>query len=135
MFDTDEATGETLWELWMSGFSSAFALRPHSLDRASESGPQEVIVAIHLYMQLHLIAEGEGGLDAGAVAYFTETAPSLIPEMVVTLNNWTKAGGAGAFLTPMMRPQPVRRAAGKVGRNDPCPCGSGRKHKRCCGAN
>lgn len=23
----------------------------------------------------------------------------------------------------------------KVGRNDPCPCGSGRKHKRCCGAD
>ncbi|HRF11915.1 MAG TPA: SEC-C metal-binding domain-containing protein, partial [Candidatus Accumulibacter phosphatis] len=22
----------------------------------------------------------------------------------------------------------------KVGRNDPCPCGSGRKFKRCCGA-
>ncbi|MBV6319544.1 UPF0149 family protein [Duganella violaceipulchra] len=26
------------------------------------------------------------------------------------------------------------RAAPKVGRNDPCPCGSGKKHKRCCGA-
>ncbi len=25
-------------------------------------------------------------------------------------------------------------AAHKVGRNDPCPCGSGKKHKRCCGA-
>ncbi len=25
-------------------------------------------------------------------------------------------------------------AAGKVGRNDPCPCGSGKKYKRCCGA-
>ncbi|MBI3845321.1 MAG: SEC-C domain-containing protein [Planctomycetes bacterium] len=23
-------------------------------------------------------------------------------------------------------------AAPKVGRNDPCPCGSGKKHKRCC---
>ena len=23
----------------------------------------------------------------------------------------------------------------KVGRNDPCPCGSGRKYKRCCGSN
>lgn len=23
----------------------------------------------------------------------------------------------------------------KVGRNDPCPCGSGRKHKRCCGTS
>lgn len=22
----------------------------------------------------------------------------------------------------------------KVGRNDPCPCGSGKKHKKCCGA-
>ncbi len=26
------------------------------------------------------------------------------------------------------------RAGGKPGRNDPCPCGSGRKYKRCCGA-
>jgi len=25
-------------------------------------------------------------------------------------------------------------AMGKVGRNDPCPCGSGKKHKKCCGA-
>ncbi|MHC4123979.1 MAG: SEC-C metal-binding domain-containing protein [Planctomycetota bacterium] len=23
----------------------------------------------------------------------------------------------------------------KVGRNDPCPCGSGRKYKKCCGKN
>lgn len=28
----------------------------------------------------------------------------------------------------------VRRAAPKVGRNDPCPCGSGKKAKKCCGA-
>jgi preprotein translocase subunit SecA len=25
-------------------------------------------------------------------------------------------------------------AATKVGRNDPCPCGSGKKYKKCCGA-
>ena len=30
--------------------------------------------------------------------------------------------------------QPQRRRVPKVGRNDPCPCGSGRKYKRCCGA-
>jgi preprotein translocase SecA subunit len=28
---------------------------------------------------------------------------------------------------------PARRQANKVGRNDPCPCGSGKKYKRCCG--
>jgi len=30
--------------------------------------------------------------------------------------------------------QTVRRAK-KVGRNDPCPCGSGKKYKKCCGTN
>jgi preprotein translocase subunit SecA len=25
-----------------------------------------------------------------------------------------------------------QRATPKVGRNDPCPCGSGKKHKKCC---
>ncbi len=29
----------------------------------------------------------------------------------------------------------VRRAEPKVGRNDPCPCGSGKKYKHCCGRN
>jgi uncharacterized protein YecA (UPF0149 family) len=31
------------------------------------------------------------------------------------------------------RPQTVRRDQPKVGRNDPCPCGSGLKYKKCCG--
>jgi preprotein translocase subunit SecA len=30
-------------------------------------------------------------------------------------------------------PQTIRRATPKVGRNDPCPCGSGKKYKHCCG--
>lgn len=32
------------------------------------------------------------------------------------------------------RPVTVRREGKKVGRNDPCPCGSGKKYKKCCGA-
>jgi len=31
--------------------------------------------------------------------------------------------------------QQVVRGAAKIGRNDPCPCGSGKKYKKCCGAN
>ena len=30
-------------------------------------------------------------------------------------------------------PVTVRREASKVGPNDPCPCGSGKKYKKCCG--
>ncbi len=35
---------------------------------------------------------------------------------------------------PVEAPKPVRAGA-KVGRNDPCPCGSGKKYKKCCGVN
>ena len=31
-------------------------------------------------------------------------------------------------------PETVRHATPRVGRNDPCPCGSGRKYKKCCGS-
>ncbi|MEA3416525.1 MAG: preprotein translocase subunit SecA [Thermodesulfobacteriota bacterium] len=31
------------------------------------------------------------------------------------------------------RKKPVRRTQKKIGRNDPCPCGSGKKYKKCCG--
>ncbi|HHO75780.1 MAG TPA: preprotein translocase subunit SecA [Deltaproteobacteria bacterium] len=31
------------------------------------------------------------------------------------------------------KPSTVRRTGKKVGRNDPCPCGSGKKYKQCCG--
>lgn len=38
--------------------------------------------------------------------------------------------------SPPRHAPPARAGAGgpKVGRNDPCPCGSGQKFKRCCGA-
>jgi hypothetical protein len=35
---------------------------------------------------------------------------------------------------PLAAPKPIRRDTPKVGRNDPCPCGSGKKYKKCCGA-
>ena len=31
------------------------------------------------------------------------------------------------------KPQTVRKTGPEVGRNDPCPCGSGKKYKKCCG--
>jgi len=38
-----------------------------------------------------------------------------------------------AYAMAGARPEPYERAAPKIGRNDPCPCGSGKKYKRCCG--
>ncbi|MBQ0108740.1 MAG: SEC-C domain-containing protein, partial [Clostridiales bacterium] len=33
-----------------------------------------------------------------------------------------------------VKPTPIKKAQ-KVGPNDPCPCGSGKKYKKCCGSN
>jgi preprotein translocase subunit SecA len=39
---------------------------------------------------------------------------------------------SGGEETPVKK-KPVKRSAKKVGRNAPCPCGSGKKYKKCCG--
>ena len=43
-----------------------------------------------------------------------------------------KETGAAGAAEATVKKQPVRNAAKKVGPNDPCPCGSGKKYKKCC---
>jgi tetratricopeptide (TPR) repeat protein len=54
------------------------------------------------------------------------------------LASWRRSQGRLTFSAELVPSpavsRPVARAAPKVGRNEPCPCGSGRKYKRCCGA-
>jgi SEC-C motif-containing protein len=42
--------------------------------------------------------------------------------------------GRWSYVDGVINPKAAPRTAKKVGRNDPCPCGSGRKYKTCCGA-
>ena len=43
-----------------------------------------------------------------------------------------KETGTAAASEPQVKKVPVRNASNKVGPNDPCPCGSGKKYKKCC---
>jgi len=54
------------------------------------------------------------------------------PEAVATLERPRQQQLSFSHGGPPPRKQPVR-VADKVGRNDPCPCGSGKKYKKCCG--
>jgi SEC-C motif-containing protein len=50
------------------------------------------------------------------------------------LAEFRKSGGTWYFYDgKMVSPGQYTRETPKVGRNDPCPCGSGRKYKKCCG--
>ncbi|KPJ84739.1 preprotein translocase subunit SecA [Parcubacteria bacterium SG8_24] len=55
-------------------------------------------------------------------------AQSLMERQGVRLSAPVKAAGAGASAAA------ASDGGKKVGRNDPCPCGSGKKYKKCCGA-
>jgi len=40
--------------------------------------------------------------------------------------------GGGANEPVEVAVEPIRNRGERVGRNDPCPCGSGKKYKNCC---
>ena len=58
------------------------------------------------------------------MAESVEDAPERIPIWIEVLNAWQLKRDRGRFSS-------IRH--GKIGRNEPCPCGSGRKFKKCCG--
>ena len=83
-----------------------------------------------------------------------QEARERAPEVVALFLEWLEDGGrlaggrelalsvramASGYLKRLapdggVRRPALRRAAEKIGRNDPCPCGSGKKLKKCCGA-
>jgi preprotein translocase subunit SecA len=85
----------------------------------------------------HLPSSGAAAAVASAAAR-AEEAPARLPDFARALERKQErqqmdlqyqTGPAQAEA-----PKPVRAGA-KVGRNDPCPCGSGKKYKKCHGAN
>ncbi len=46
-----------------------------------------------------------------------------------------KINGDWMYSVGQMTPTTVVREGRKIGRNEPCPCGSGKKYKNCCGRN
>jgi SEC-C motif-containing protein len=51
------------------------------------------------------------------------------------LANFEKKDGKWFYKNGEIISEPVVRVGEKVGRNDPCPCRSGKKYKHCCGKN
>lgn len=80
------------------------------------------------------ITGGQSGDNEGKVAFavsYTEQGSRKDYRELASFSkhdgNWYLVGGE-----PLHAKQVVREAP-KTGRNDPCPCGSGKKYKKCCG--
>jgi uncharacterized protein len=124
-FAVDKRHNEILWEIWVAGFEKAIKLRPPAW--------QKLLTADHETAQamsgLLTLADVDRRVDA-----LTAAAPHQIGPWVVTLNERRLANYAPSqdFQTPRSF---FSTPASKVGRNDPCPCGSGKKYKKGCGLN
>ena len=55
----------------------------------------------------------------------------LAPSQSVKRERVAKETGTGAANNAVIKKQPIKKAQ-KIGPNDPCPCGSGQKYKKCC---
>lgn len=126
--EVDARHDEVLWELWIEGFEAAMKLRPDCWGQIAASGEEQAGAALAGMITLVEIARDESDLERDAIDALTQEAPSLIPGWVELLNRWRLKHYAAPPAEDARRPL-------KVGRNESCPCGSGRKFKKCCGLN
>ncbi len=81
--------------------------------------------------------EGFAMFEAMVTAIREETVRRMFlvqvkPQQEIRREKVAKETGTAAATKTVVKKQPVRNAARKVGPNDPCPCGSGKKYKKCC---
>jgi uncharacterized protein len=129
MFAVDNRNGDILWELWIEGFEKAVELRSAAWQKLLHADA-DTAAAMRGMMTLADVARGDQHVPRKDSDALNATAPDNIARWVVTLNdrrfaNYQPMQGIG--------PRMYSGSTKKVGRNDPCPCGSGKKYKRCCG--
>ena len=78
--------------------------------------------------------DGSAGDDSGTVtfaAHFRQDGKRLVHHERSTFR---REDGLWVYVDGDINPKDPPRLVEKVGRNEPCPCGSGKKFKKCCGA-
>lgn len=128
--DSYEALGPISRALmpWVAGFQHAALCFPELSEMQSDD-----VAAAMARLYRHLPAETPEEKEVVATLNREHPLKDLddaIEEMVVTV-----ADLADLTEDERYRVETIKRDAPKVGRNDPCPCGSGRKYKQCHGAN
>ena len=129
LFAIDKRNDDVLWELWIEGFEKAVALRPAAW-KAFLDADGDTVAAMSGMLMLAAIARRDEEVKDHDTA--SATAPDRIADWVVNLNEWRLANYQP---TQSIDPRGGSASRKKVGRNDPCPCGSGKKYKKGCGIN
>lgn len=133
IYEEDLNSGETLWEPWVDGFVRAMQLREAEWLGFANGPASDAQRAVNMLLMMQEIYEGTSELPEDEIANIDADAPDLIPDLVAMILAATR--GFDRFADSVANDGIVVpfRAPKLPGRNDPCPCGSGRKFKACCG--
>lgn len=85
-------------------------------------------------LEIRDTSDGGEGDDTGTVEFtarFKKDGELLVHH---EKSNFRREEGRWVYVDGKMNPKGKPRRVDKVGRNEPCPCGSGKKYKKCCGA-
>ncbi|AOH85783.1 hypothetical protein AWL63_19350 [Sphingomonas panacis] len=126
LLEVDTRSNETMWEMWIDGFAQAMALAPSGWAKIRADDDAGCHAALDGIRTLKDFAAGDLTLSEAEEDRWDREAPDLIPIWVEMLHQWR------------LENDPHRSATAKrmkVGRNAPCPCGSGKKYKKCCGTH
>jgi uncharacterized protein len=144
IYDYDEKDNP-LWQLWLAGFLGSMKLRMAAWEPLFEPDDEDLAAAVMGLMSLAAGLPGpadklpEGDADAlDEIAELADEAPMLLPYFVETIyrrrHRLARVVMGEGFVGEedwALPQQPIR--VEKIGRNEPCPCGSGKKYKKCCG--
>lgn len=87
-----------------------------------------------LGLEIRKYADGGEKDDKGTVEFVAKYREQGQQVIHHELAQFIREDGKWVFDDCVMNPKETQRRVEKVGRNDPCPCGSGKKYKKCCGA-
>ncbi|RJF73958.1 UPF0149 family protein [Rhodopseudomonas palustris] len=129
-------TGDVVWETWIDGFGAALDMWPEHWERLQDAD-EATRAAFHGLSRLVDISAMMADIDDAEREALNKTADAKVAGWVVTLNAWRTAHDPASrtieWGPPPPQPLPAAAKRTKIGRNEPCPCGSGKKYKRCCG--
>jgi len=89
------------------------------------------------WRSLEILSSEAGGPDddEGQVEFIARYAIEGVEHAHHERSQFRRSEGRWYFVSgDKVSVPPARRATAKIGRNDPCSCGSGKKYKKCCGA-
>ncbi|MBE6344942.1 MAG: YchJ family protein [Spirochaetaceae bacterium] len=79
------------------------------------------------------VEKGSANDTTGVVEFQATYTRKGLRDVHHEIGNFTKIDGQWKYSTGHLKTVTVVREGRKIGRNEPCPCGSGKKYKACCG--